>query len=128
MYASRGAGVRVSVAVAGATLLLAGCFGGDGEGEDDKTTGSQITQQPSGTDPFWVNPDGNAAAQVAAYVNYITPVKGTKEAITEIDPSLAENPLIFPPPDVQAKLKAYPALSPEDERTMQEAMAQVTGA
>jgi hypothetical protein len=29
---------------------------------------------------------------------------------------------------VQEKIYAYPALSPEDERTMQEAMAKVTGA
>jgi spermidine/putrescine transport system substrate-binding protein len=44
--------------------------------------------------------DPEIAAQVAAYVNYITPVKGTKEAITEIDPALAEDPLIFPTPEV----------------------------
>ena len=35
-------------------------------------------------------------AQVEAYVNYVRPVKGTKEAIGEIDPALAENQLIFP--------------------------------
>ncbi|MFF7263635.1 glycoside hydrolase family 6 protein [Streptomyces sp. NPDC008159] len=86
MYASRGAGVRASVAVAGATLLLAGCFGGDGEGEDDKTTGSRITQQPSGTDPFWVNPDGNAAAQVAAYE------KAGKDKKAELIRRIAEQP------------------------------------
>jgi endoglucanase len=86
MYASRGAGVRASVAVAGATLLLAGCFGGDGEGEDDKTTGSGITQQPSGTDPFWVNPDGNAAAQVAAYE------KAGKDENAELIRRIAEQP------------------------------------
>jgi spermidine/putrescine transport system substrate-binding protein len=44
--------------------------------------------------------DPEIAAKVAAYVNYITPVKGTKEAIAKIDPALAENPLIFPTPEV----------------------------
>jgi spermidine/putrescine transport system substrate-binding protein len=44
--------------------------------------------------------DPKIAAKVAAYVNYITPVAGTKEAITEIDPALAEDPLIFPTPEV----------------------------
>jgi spermidine/putrescine transport system substrate-binding protein len=68
------------------------------------------------------------AAQIAAYVNYISPVKGVKEVLAADDPELAENPLIFPPGDVAARLKPYPALSPADERTMQEAMAQVTGA
>ena len=31
--------------------------------------------------------DPEIAAKVTAYVNYITPVKGTKEAITKIDPA-----------------------------------------
>jgi spermidine/putrescine transport system substrate-binding protein len=68
------------------------------------------------------------AAKIAAYVNYISPVKGVKEVLAEQDPKLAENPLIFPPDDIAAKLRPYPALSTADERTMQEAMAQVTGA
>ncbi|MGH3024694.1 MAG: ABC transporter substrate-binding protein [Gaiellaceae bacterium] len=51
--------------------------------------------------------DPEIAAQVAAYVNYITPVKGTKEAIAEIDPALAENPLIFPPPEVLENLHEF---------------------
>ena len=33
--------------------------------------------------------DPEVAAKVTAYVNYITPVKGTKEAITKIDPAFA---------------------------------------
>jgi spermidine/putrescine transport system substrate-binding protein len=68
------------------------------------------------------------AATIAAYVNYISPVKGVKEVIEKQDPKLANNPLIFPPDDVAAKLHPYPALSPKDEQTMQEAMAKVTGA
>ncbi|WP_433918830.1 glycoside hydrolase family 6 protein [Streptomyces canus] len=74
MYVSRGARratrARVSAAVLGAALLLAACSSsGDGnkEGEGGKA-GAGITQQPKEADPFWVNPDGNAAQQVAAYV------------------------------------------------------------
>ncbi|WP_328782472.1 glycoside hydrolase family 6 protein [Streptomyces canus] len=74
MYVSRGARratrARVSAAVLGAALLLAACSSsGDGneEGEGDKA-GAGITQQPKEADPFWVNPDGNAAKQVASYV------------------------------------------------------------
>lgn len=51
--------------------------------------------------------DPEIAAQVTAYVNYITPVTGTKEAITEIDPALAEDPLIFPTPEVLDKLYEF---------------------
>jgi spermidine/putrescine transport system substrate-binding protein len=70
---------------------------------------------PTGGDVFTASTfmnffyDPVVAAQVAAYVNYITPVKGTKEAITEIDPALAENPLIFPPPEVLENLHEFSA-------------------
>nr|WP_107055994.1 glycoside hydrolase family 6 protein [Streptomyces griseus] len=58
------------MAALGAALLIAGCSSA-GEGKDGKPEppgkGARITQQPKGTDPFWVNPDGTAAQQVAAY-------------------------------------------------------------
>ncbi|AKZ55934.1 Secreted endoglucanase [Streptomyces ambofaciens ATCC 23877] len=72
MYGSRGAAAlstrRTSAAVLGAALLLAGCSS-SGDGEDkgkDGNAGAEITQQPKEVDPFWVNPDGNAAQQLAA--------------------------------------------------------------
>ena len=68
------------------------------------------------------------AATIAAYVNYISPVKGVKEALEKKNPKLANNPLIFPPEEIASNLHPYPALSPKDEQTMQEAMAKVTGA
>jgi spermidine/putrescine transport system substrate-binding protein len=68
------------------------------------------------------------AATIAEYVNYISPVKGVKEILEKKDPKLASNPLIFPPEEIASKLHPYPALSPKDEQTMQEAMAKVTGA
>ena len=68
------------------------------------------------------------AATIAAYVNYISPVKGVREVLEKQDPKLAGNPLIFPPDDVASRLRPYPALATGDEREMQEAMAQVTGA
>src|SRR5215213_5293147 len=72
--------------------------------------------------------DPEVAAKIAAYVNYISPVKGVKEILLKKDPKLANNPLIFPPDEIAKKLYPYPALSPKDEQTMQEAMAKVTGA
>jgi spermidine/putrescine transport system substrate-binding protein len=72
--------------------------------------------------------DPEVAAKLAAYVNYISPVKGAKEILEKSDPDIANNELIFPPPEIQAKIHAYPNLSPADEREMQEAMAKVTGA
>jgi spermidine/putrescine transport system substrate-binding protein len=68
------------------------------------------------------------AAKVAIYVNYLSPVKGVKELVEKTDPEIANNPLIFPPDEILKKLHPYPALSDDDERTMKEAMAKVTGA
>ncbi|WP_026248401.1 glycoside hydrolase family 6 protein [Streptomyces sp. LaPpAH-108] len=73
MYDGRGdrpsGRARMSAMLLGAALLAAGCSSGDGGGKDAgaKDPGARITQQPRATDPFWVNPDGNAARQVAAY-------------------------------------------------------------
>jgi spermidine/putrescine transport system substrate-binding protein len=72
--------------------------------------------------------DPEVAAKLAAYVNYISPVKGAKEVLQKTDPKIANNPLIFPPDEIAAKFHPYPNLSPADEREMQEAMAKVTGA
>jgi spermidine/putrescine transport system substrate-binding protein len=43
---------------------------------------------------FFYQPE--IAAKLASWVNYICPVQGAREEIEKIDPSLAENPLIFP--------------------------------
>src|SRR5215217_8619701 len=72
--------------------------------------------------------DPEVAAKLAAWVNYISPVAGAKEILQKSDPDIANNELIFPPEEVQEKIYAYPALSPADEREMQDAMAKVTGA
>ncbi|GGX47602.1 glucanase [Streptomyces chartreusis] len=69
----------------GAALLVAGCSSGDGD-EPDDNSGAGITQQPKGTDPFWVNPDGNAAAQVADYE------KGGKKDDAEQIRKIAQQP------------------------------------
>ncbi|MGW0493261.1 glycoside hydrolase family 6 protein [Streptomyces olivaceus] len=72
MYGSRAAASSsrrraASAAVLGAAaLLLAGCSSSGGEDGKDGDAGAGITQQPEGSDPFWVNPDGSAARQVAS--------------------------------------------------------------
>jgi spermidine/putrescine transport system substrate-binding protein len=38
----------------------------------------------------------NVQADIAAFVNYVTPVAGVKEILAKRDPALAENDLIFP--------------------------------
>jgi spermidine/putrescine transport system substrate-binding protein len=40
--------------------------------------------------------DPKIAAQIADYVNYISPVLGTKAVLIKDDPAVAKNKLIFP--------------------------------
>jgi spermidine/putrescine transport system substrate-binding protein len=68
------------------------------------------------------------AATIAAYVNYVTPVKGTQEILARTDAKLAEDPLIFPTSEDVARLSGYPNLSVEEEQQMNEAFEQVVGA
>jgi spermidine/putrescine transport system substrate-binding protein len=68
------------------------------------------------------------AAKIAAFVNYVTPVKGAQEELAKTDPKLAKNPQIFPSDADRAKLQGYPQLSPSDENKMVQAMQKVTGA
>ncbi|MEW2496830.1 glycoside hydrolase family 6 protein [Streptomyces nodosus] len=64
MYGTNGAAARAAAVAVGAVLLLAGCSSGGGDGKG--RTGA-VTQRPKASGPFWVNPDGNAARQLAAY-------------------------------------------------------------
>jgi spermidine/putrescine transport system substrate-binding protein len=59
--------------------------------------------------------DPAVMAQVEAWVNYIPPVKGTKEALTKDDPETADNPLIFPSEEVLSRARVFRGLSPEEE-------------
>jgi len=59
--------------------------------------------------------DPKVAAQIAAYVNYITPVKGAKEEARKLDPELADNPLIFPDDATLAKVKGFDAEALKNE-------------
>jgi spermidine/putrescine transport system substrate-binding protein len=72
--------------------------------------------------------DPEVAAKIAAYVNYVPPVKGTKEILAKTDAKLAEDPLIFPTADDIGRLSGYPNLSVEEEQQMNEAFEKVVGA
>jgi len=61
------------------------------------------------------------AAEVAAWVNYVTPVEGAYEAAMDIDPDLAENKLIFPDAATLAQAKAFRTLSSDEDNEFQAA-------
>ncbi|KQV24762.1 MULTISPECIES: PotD/PotF family extracellular solute-binding protein [unclassified Microcella] len=59
------------------------------------------------------------AAEVALWVNYITPVEGAKEAALAIDPEVAENQLIFPNAETLANAKIFRGLTAQEENEFQ---------
>ncbi|MBX3116500.1 MAG: extracellular solute-binding protein [Cryobacterium sp.] len=60
--------------------------------------------------------DPEVAAMVAAWVNYIPPVKGAKEAMMDLDPDLADNQLIFPSDATLANTHLFRTLSAAEEQ------------
>ncbi|WP_448059998.1 polyamine ABC transporter substrate-binding protein [Cellulomonas hominis] len=72
--------------------------------------------------------DPEVAAQVAAWVNYITPVQGAQEAMEAIDPDLVDNQLIFPDADTLARTHVFRTLTPEEETTYNGAFLDAIGA
>jgi spermidine/putrescine transport system substrate-binding protein len=74
----------------------------------------------------WYYIPENAAA-VEAYVNYICPVKGAEEVMKQLDPEIANNPLIFPPDSVTTKLAIFGALNEDDESYFNQQFAKVLG-
>jgi spermidine/putrescine transport system substrate-binding protein len=67
------------------------------------------------------------AATVEAYVYYVCPVKGARDAILAIDDSLADNPLIFPTDDMIARLHQFRATTEDEETRWAEDFSKVAG-
>jgi spermidine/putrescine transport system substrate-binding protein len=59
------------------------------------------------------------AAELAAWVNYVTPVVGAKEAMDTIDPELAANQFIFPDDDTLSTVHVFRTLNPQEENDYQ---------
>ncbi|MCS5713392.1 spermidine/putrescine ABC transporter substrate-binding protein [Herbiconiux sp. CPCC 205716] len=59
------------------------------------------------------------AAELAAWVNYVTPVNGAKEAMDAIDPELAANQLIFPDEETLSTVHVFRTLTPQEENDYQ---------
>jgi spermidine/putrescine transport system substrate-binding protein len=67
-------------------------------------------------------------ADIAEYVNYICPVDGVKEILTERDPSLGENQLIFPDDKTLSDAFIFRQLEPDEDTELTEAFQSVIGA
>lgn len=94
-------------AVAGAVLLLAGCTSGGGEDERPL-----VGQRPKAEAPYWVNPEGRAAEQVAAYR-----AEG-RARDAELITRIAEQPVAewIGPDDPESEAKALTEAATEADR------------
>lgn len=70
--------------------------------------------------------DPKVMAEVAAYVNYIPPVKGTKEELVKLDPELGKNPLIVPTEDVLGRAHVFRGLTAAEEEKYSKAFSALT--
>ncbi|MEU1479302.1 PotD/PotF family extracellular solute-binding protein [Streptomyces sp. NPDC001668] len=68
------------------------------------------------------------AAELAAYINYVSPVDGVKPELEKLDPDAANNPLIIPDKAMAAKSHAFRSLSAKEETAFEEKFAKLTGA
>jgi spermidine/putrescine transport system substrate-binding protein len=69
--------------------------------------------------------DPKNQAQIEDYVNYVSPVAGTKEELLKQDPEVANNKLIFPDDKFTAKCDTAPVISGEEEQRITQAFESV---
>jgi spermidine/putrescine transport system substrate-binding protein len=81
--------------------------------------GSERREKAEALMNYYYEPE--VAAEVAAWVNYVTPVKGAYEAAMAIDPELAENKMIFPDEATLSQVKAFRTLTSDEDNEYQAA-------
>ncbi len=72
--------------------------------------------------------DPEVAARLAAWVNYICPVKGAEEAMASVDESLVGNPLIFPTSEILDQTFAFMATDTKTREAFDKDFNQIIGA
>ncbi|MFM8774164.1 MAG: spermidine/putrescine ABC transporter substrate-binding protein [Actinomycetota bacterium] len=71
--------------------------------------------------------DPKVAAEVAAYVQYVSPVNGAKEAMAAIDPALADNQWIFPNETTLGNSYVFMTLTPDQDVAYQREFQKAIG-
>lgn len=67
------------------------------------------------------------AAQVAEYVQYVTPVRGAQEAMRKVNPELADNKLIFPDEQMYENLYNMRIFTAQEDNRYQRAFQKTLG-
>ena len=74
---------------------------------------------------FYYTPEN--AATIEAWVNYVCPVKGAREAMLALDEELANNTLIFPTDEMAARLHQFRGVTADEETRWAEDFSRVLG-
>jgi spermidine/putrescine transport system substrate-binding protein len=72
---------------------------------------------------YYYTPEAMAA--VEDYVNYISPVTGSKDVLVKTDPDVADNTLIFPTPAILANAHVFRGLTAAEEAKYNKAFQQL---
>lgn len=88
--------------------------------------GAQNVEQAAKWMDFVYDPE--QAAQITAYVQYVSPVKGVQDEVAKIDPALAESPLLFPDDETLKRVHTFANLSEDVEAEFDEAFSSIVGA
>ena len=72
--------------------------------------------------------DPEVAARLAAWVWYVSPVEGAREAMEKVDPALVDQPLIFPDEAFLANTWAFMDVDEKTRQQYDQDFAQVIGA
>jgi spermidine/putrescine transport system substrate-binding protein len=67
------------------------------------------------------------AAELAAYIWYVSPVVGAKEAVVDIAPELADSELIFPTEATLSNAHIVRSFTEEEEADVSQAVSAATG-
>jgi len=70
--------------------------------------------------------DPAVMAQVEDWVNYISPVAGSREALLKSDPGVAKNPLIFPSDAVLARAHTFRGFTADEDKALNAAFQELT--
>lgn len=88
-------------------------------------SGSKRRQEVEQLIDFYYDPE--VAARVADYVRYVTPVAGAREAMERVNPSLVDDPLVFPTEEMSERLHEFRPLSRSEDREFEAAFAKAMG-
>lgn len=88
-------------------------------------TSTEVSEQVHQLIDYYYEPE--VAAEVAAYVQYVTPVAGAREAMDQIDPELAANTLVFPDEEMSARVFDMRTISAEEDNRYAQAYQKALG-